>query len=127
MRTLLLLAACATMLASCATSSDVPAATAGQLDSTFRAAGLPPGRVKFKGPVVIQLGGTNNTASATSITKPRGSVALATAPGASASATTRTGVPTWALVVGGLLIFLLLVASLVYKFRQRLFSLVKIP
>jgi hypothetical protein len=133
------------LCSSCATESEVPAATAGPLDSAFRASGLSPRKIKIKGPVTIQLGGTNNTASATSITKPRGPVAtaggqaqdftksgqhggaLATGPGASAGATTHTGVPTWALLVGGLLTFLLLVAYLVYKFRQRLFSLVKIP
>jgi hypothetical protein len=143
MRLFLLFVFYATMLASCATSSDVPAATAGPLDSTFRAAGLSPSKIKFKGPVTIQVGGTNNTATA--ITKPSGPVAtgagqaqdftkagqhggaLATAPGSSAGAATRTGVPTWQLLVGAILVLLLLLLGLAYKFRKWPFSLIKIP
>jgi len=83
------------LLSSCATEYAVPAAVAGPIDSTFRAAGLPPRKIKFTAPVTIQLGGTNNTASATTVGKAKAPVA--TAPSASATAPARkTGLPWWA-------------------------------
>lgn len=48
--------------------------------------------------------------------------ALATAPDATAGATTRTGVPAWALVAGGVVVLLLLLAFLAYRFRTKLFG-----
>lgn len=52
--------------------------------------------------------------------------ALATAPGASAGATTRTGLPIWALVAGGILLLLLLLLGLAYAYRRQLSSWLKI-
>lgn len=140
MRYLLLLFAL--LLASCALEYDVPAVTVGPLDSAARAAGLHAGKMKFKGPVTIQVvTGTGNTTTAAALTKLAGPVAtgasqaqdftkagqhggaLATAPDATAGATTRTGVPIWLLVVGGLLGFLLVLLSLVYRFRNKLLSI----
>jgi hypothetical protein len=138
----ILLFFCALVLSACALEYDVPPATAGPLDSTARAAGLSAGKVKFKGPVTIQLvSGKGNTTTAASLTKPTGPVAngdgqaqdntkagqhggaVATAPNASAGATTRTGTPAWQLVVGGVVLLLLLMASLLWKFRSKLLVL----
>lgn len=52
--------------------------------------------------------------------------ALATAPGASAGATTRTGLPPWALVAGLVVLLLLVLAGLAYRFRAGLAKLLKI-
>lgn len=73
----------------------MPPATAGPLDSTIRASvGLSTRKVKFTGPVTIQLGGTNNTAASTAIAKAKGPVA--SAPHATATeSTTKSGVPWW--------------------------------
>ncbi|MGI4865449.1 MAG: hypothetical protein ACRYFZ_16115 [Janthinobacterium lividum] len=92
MRSYLLLAGLLTV-ASCATSQDVPAPTAGPLDSAIRAkTGLTTGKIKFNGPVTFQIGGTNNTASATSVAKAKAPVAAA--PHAAATdASTRAGTP----------------------------------
>ncbi|MGI4870686.1 MAG: hypothetical protein ACRYFX_05840 [Janthinobacterium lividum] len=49
--------------------------------------------------------------------------AVATAPGATAGATTRTGIPPWALVVGVVVLLLLLLGALVYRYRKRLLTL----
>jgi hypothetical protein len=130
------------LLSSCALEYDVPVATAGPLDSAARAAGLSAGKVKFKGPVTIQMvSGTGNTTTAATQTKPTGPVAtgagqaqdntkagqhggaVATEPGATAGATTRTGIPTWQLVVGGLLLLILLLLGLAYKFRPKLLGI----
>ena len=46
--------------------------------------------------------------------------AVATAPGASAGATTRTGLPAWLLAGGALLVLLLVLAACVYRYRKRL-------
>lgn len=138
MRYLLLLFALA--LAGCALEYDVPVATAGPLYSTARAAGLSVGKMKFKGPVTIQLvSGTGNTTTAAALTKPAGPAAIgagqaqdftkagqqggavATAPGATAGATTRTGIAAWQLVAGGVVLLLL---SWVYCYRKRLLALV---
>jgi hypothetical protein len=71
---------------------DLPPATAGPLDSTIRAAGLSTGKIKFTGPVTLQIGGTNNTATATAIAKAKAPVAAA--PHATATeTTTRAGTP----------------------------------
>jgi hypothetical protein len=127
------------LLAGCALEYAVPPATAGPIDSALRASsGLSTGRVKFKGPVTIQLGGSNN--QATTVAKASAPVATggqaqdftkagqngganATAPGSSAGATTRTGIPTWQMVAGGVLLLLLLLAGLAYTFRARLLKI----
>lgn len=121
----------------------MPLAVAGPLDSTFRAStGLRTGRVKFKGPVTFQVvAGTNNTTTAAVATKPSGPLAtgaaqaqdntkagqhggaVATAPSATAGATTRTGLPTWQVMAGGLVLLLLLLAWLAYKFRPKLLGI----
>lgn len=49
--------------------------------------------------------------------------ALATAPHASADATTHTGVPPWVLVVVGVVVVLLILAGLAYRYRRRLTGL----
>lgn len=133
----------ALLLSSCALQYDLPVASAGPLDSAARAAGLNAGKMKFKGPVTIQLvSGTGNTTTAAALTKPAGPVAtgagqaqdftkagqqggaVATAPGATAGATTRTGIPTWQLVAGGVVLLVLLLLALVYRYRKRLVALV---
>lgn len=143
MTRLLLLISCWLLVAGCALEYEVPPAVAGPLDSTFRAsAGLRTGRVKFKGPVTFQVvAGTNNTTTAAVATKPSGPLAtgaaqaqdntkagqhggaVATAPNATAGATTRTGLPAWQVVAGGLVLLLLLIAWLVYKFRPKLLGI----
>lgn len=139
MKCILLAFSCLLLLASCALEYDVPVASAGPLDSAARAAGLSAGKVKFNGPVTLQVvSGTNNTTTAAALTKPAGPVAtgaaqaqdytkagqhggaLATSPGATAGATTRTGIPTWQLALGGVVILLLLIIWLVNKFRPKL-------
>lgn len=93
MRALLLASACA-LLTSCASSYEVPAALAGPIDSTVRAAGLSTGKIKFQGPVTFQVGGTNNTASTTAVGKAKGPTA--TAPHAVATdASTKASGPAW--------------------------------
>jgi hypothetical protein len=133
----------ALLLASCALEYDVPAATSGPIDSTARAAGLSARKVKFNGPVTFQVvSGTGNTTTAAALTKPTGPVAtgagqaqdftkagqqggaVATAPGATAGATTRTSIPTWQLVAGGLVLLLLLLLGLLYRYRKCLVALV---
>lgn len=133
---------CLLLLAGCTTERFLAPVTAGPLDSTVRAAGLSGRKVKFTGPVTFQLvSGTGNTTTAAASTKPTGPTAtgagqaqdntkagqhggaLATAPGASAGATTRTGLPTWQLVVGGLVLLVLLLLGLAYRYRQRLVAL----
>jgi hypothetical protein len=89
---------------SCAMESQVPPAAAGPIDSTFRAAGLRTHKVKFKGPVTIQIGGTGNTASTTAIGKSK--APAATAPHAVATdASKKAGTRWWIFavlaVVGG--------------------------
>ncbi len=139
----ILLISCLLLLAGCALEYELPPAVADPLDSTARAAGLRAGKVKFNGPVTFQVvSGTGNTTTAATTTKPAGPVAtgasqaqdftkagqqggaVATAPGATAGATTRTGLPTWQLVAGGLLILLLLLLGLGYKFRAKLLGFV---
>lgn len=114
----ILLFFCALFLNACALEYDVPPATAGPLDSAARAAGLSAGKVKFNGPVTFQVvNGTGNTTTAAALTKPEG--ALATGPGATAGTTTRTGIPTWQIAVGGAVLLLLLTLWLVNKFRPK--------
>jgi cobalamin biosynthesis Mg chelatase CobN len=133
----------ALLLASCALEHDVPAATSGPLDSVARAAGLSAGKVKFNGPVTFQVvSGTGNTTTAAALTKPTGPVAtgagqaqdftkagqqggaVATAAGATAGAATRTGIPTWQLIAGCVVLLVLLLLGLVYRYRKRLVALV---
>lgn len=101
----LLALSCGLLLSSCALERDVPPAAAGPLDSTLRAAGLNPRRVKFNGPVTLQIGGTGNTATTTAIAKAKAPVA--SAPHATATeATTKAGAPWW-LYAGGTALALL--------------------
>jgi hypothetical protein len=66
------------LLSACALERDVLPATAGPLDSLVRAkAGLRTGKVKFTGPITIQIGGTGNTASSTALAKAKAPVAAA--------------------------------------------------
>lgn len=93
------------LLSSCATEYEVPAAVAGPIDSTFRAAGLPARKIKFTAPVTIQMGGTNNTASATTVGKAKGPVAAAPAAVATNTSQKAGGTAWWqigaiSLVVG---------------------------
>jgi hypothetical protein len=107
------------LLTSCALERDVVPASAGPLDSRVRPqVGLRTGKVKFNGPVTIQLGGAGNVATA--LTKAKAPVAAA--PGASAEATSRMGIPTWQLVMSGLVLLVLLLLGVVYKFRRRLLA-----
>lgn len=93
------------LLSGCALERHVPIATAGPLDSTLRAAGLTTGKVKFTGPVTLQIGGSGNTATTTAIAKAKAPVA--SAPHAIATeATTKAGPPWWA-YAGGFLLSLL--------------------
>lgn len=138
MRLLLLALAGLLSLAGCALEYELPAASAGPLDSVARAAGLSAGKIKFNGPVTLQVvSGTGNTTTAAALTRPTGPVAtgagqaqdytkagqhggaLATAPGATAGATTRTGVSIWQVVAGGAVLLLLLL-GLTYRFRNKL-------
>jgi hypothetical protein len=105
MKQVLTLALLLGLLAGCALEHDVPLAAAGPLDSTLRAAGLSPRKVKFTGPVTLQIGGTGNTAAATAIAKAKAPVA--SAPHATATeATTKAAVPWW-LYAGGAALALL--------------------
>ncbi len=93
------------LLSSCALERAVPAVTAGPLDSTLRAAGLTTRKVKFTGPVTLQVGGTNNTATTTAIAKAKAPVA--SAPHATATeATTKASAP-WPVYAGGAALALL--------------------
>jgi hypothetical protein len=97
MRRLLLLA-CASLLASCATMSEVPATTAGPLDSTFRANGLSTGKIKITGPVTFQVGGTGNMAAPSATDNRKAGQrhgSAATAPHATASTTTKEAGTAW--------------------------------
>ena len=105
MRYKLLAISCSLLLSSCALERDVPLATAGPLDSTLRAAGLRTGRVKFNGPVTLQVGGTGNTATSTAIDKAKAPVA--SAPHSTATeTTTKTGPLWWVYAVGAALALL---------------------
>ena len=90
-----LLFAASLLLSSCATEYEVPDAVAGPIDSTFRAAGLPARKIKFTAPVTIQLGGTNNTASATTVGKAKAPVAAAPAAVATDASQKAGGTPWW--------------------------------
>lgn len=125
--------AAALLLSACATSADVATSLSQPLDTTIQhqlARQLHAGKVKFKGNVTIQMGTGNVNAP-----KAQGPVAagasqaqdytkagqqggaVATAPGASAEALTRTGIPAWVLLAGSLTGILLLV---LYRFRREL-------
>lgn len=98
MRALLLVVSCWLLVAGCALERDLPPPTAGPLDSTLRAAGLTTRKVKFTGPVTLQVGGTGNVATTTAIEKAKAPVA--SAPHATATeATTKTG-PLWWVYAG---------------------------
>lgn len=99
----LLAISCGLLLSGCALERDLPPPAAGPLDSTLRAAGLATRKVKFTGPVTIQLGGTGNTATSTAIEKAKAPVA--TAPHAAAS-TTKAGPPWWVYAGGAALALL---------------------
>lgn len=133
----------AATLPSCAGSQEITTTLSQPLDSTIQhqvARQLGARRVKIKGPVTIQVGTGNVNAP-----KARGPVAaagsqaqdysragqhggaLATASGASAGATTRTGVPPWLLEAGIVLLVFALLAALIYKFRAKLFTSLPLP
>ena len=132
------------LLTSCAHGDELAMVLSQPLDTTVQhqvAGQLSARRLKFKGPVTIQFGGANNSANATDAGQAHGPVAtgmsqaqdntkagqhggaVATAPGATAGATTRTGIPPWALVVGAVVLLLLLLGALVYRYRKRLLAL----
>ena len=93
MRALPLVVSCWLLVAGCATVRELPPPTAGPLDSTLRTAGLSPRKVKFTGPVTLQVGGTNNTASATTVAKAKAPVAAA--PAAVATDASKKGGTPW--------------------------------
>lgn len=105
MRQFIVWAGLACALSCCATEHDVPAAVAGPLDSAFRGASLPAGKIKFSGPVTLQIGGANNTATTTAIAKSKAPVA--SAPHATATATTTKAGPPWWVYAGGAALLLL--------------------
>jgi len=84
------------LLGSCALGRELPATAAGPLDSTLRAAGLTTGKVKFKGPVTLQIGGSGNVA--TTIAKAKAPVA--SAPHATATETTSRAPTPWYVFAG---------------------------
>jgi hypothetical protein len=92
------------LLSGCALERDVlPATAGGPLDSLVRAkVGLRTDKVKFTGPVTIQIGGAGNTASSTALAKAKAPVAAA--PYAAATQTRPSGSTAWWLfsVVGSL-------------------------
>jgi hypothetical protein len=93
------------LLSGCALERDLPPPTAGPLDSTLRAAGLTTGKVKFNGPVTLQIGGAGNTATTTAIAKAKAPVA--SAPHATATeSTTKAGPPWWVYAAGAALTLL---------------------
>jgi len=101
MRKLLLCVVALGLLVGCATERELPALTAGPLDSTLRAAGLSPRKVKFTGPVTLQVGGTGNTATA------KAKAPVASAPHATATAATTKASAPWWLYAGGAALALL--------------------
>jgi len=101
----LLVVSCWLLVAGCVTERDLPPPTAGPLDSTLRAAGLTTRKVKFTGPVTLQVGGSGNTATTTAIAKAKAPVA--SAPHATgALATTKAGAPWWVYAGGTALLLL---------------------
>jgi redox-regulated HSP33 family molecular chaperone len=104
------------LLSGCALERDMPAATAGALDSTLRIAELSTGKVKFNGLVTLQIGGAGNVATTTAIAKAKAPVA--SAPHATATeSTTKAGPPWWVYAGGGAL---LLVAGWLLRGRWSL-------
>lgn len=90
MRLTLLLAAA--LLSSCATTFDLPAG------AEPPAPGMSTGKIKVRGPLTIQLGGTGNSAApATTDNRKAGQRqgSAATAPGATASTTTQQAGTKW--------------------------------
>ncbi len=101
----LLVVSCWLLAAGCATERELPPLVAGPLDSTVRATGLSPRKIKFTGPVTLQFGGSGNTATTTAIAKAKAPVA--SAPHATATeSTTKSGAPWW-LYAGGAALALL--------------------
>jgi hypothetical protein len=91
MRLTLLLAA-GLLLSSCATTFDLPAG------AEPPAPGLSTGKIKVRGPLTIQVGGTGNTAAPTSTDNRKAGQrqgSAATAPGATASTTTQQAGTKW--------------------------------
>lgn len=98
-----LLASCL-LLAGCATSADVPTVLSQPVDSAVQEQAaavaaqqvvtqLSTGKVKFKGAVTIQLGGTGNTANATNA--PRAKAPVAAGPHATATDASKKGGTPW--------------------------------
>jgi hypothetical protein len=110
MRIQLLVACWWLLLTSCATSADVATTISQPLDSTLvhqaQASAarvvvqrLSTGRIKFKGPVTIQLGGTGNSASATAADKAKAPVAAGPAAVANDGSRKATNTP-WYVFAG---------------------------
>lgn len=108
MRHQLLVVSCL-LLAGCATSADVPTVLSQSVDSALvhqaqQAAArlavqrLSTGRIKFKGPVTLQIGGTGNTGSSTDATKAKAPVAAA--PHAVATDASKKGGTPWQVFAG---------------------------
>ena len=132
----------ATTLPNCAGSQDVASTLSQPLDSTIHAQvarQLHTGKVKIKGNVTIQVGAGNVNAPKAKAPVAAGASqaqdytragqhggALGTAPGASAGATTHAGLPPWLLGAGSVVLLLLLVAGLLFRFRSKLASMLKI-
>lgn len=101
----LLVSSCGLLLSSCTLARELTPPTAGPFDSTLRVAGLPTRKVKFTGPVTLQVGGTGNTAATTAIARAKAPVA--SAPHATATeAITKAGPPWWVYAGGAALLLL---------------------
>lgn len=132
----------ATTLPNCAGSQDMASMLSQPLDSTIHAQvarQLHTGKVKIKGHVTLQVGTGNVSAPKAGAPVAAGASqaqdytqagqhggALGTAPGAKAGATTHTGLPPWLLGVGCVLLVLLLLLGLLWHFRSRIASALKI-
>ena len=107
---LLALALLALLLSGCAHGDELAGALSQPLDSTVRrqvAGQLSARKIKFNGPVTLQIGGTGNTGAATDASKAKAPVAAAphavateTRPAATTSWKVYAGLAGLALVVG---------------------------
>jgi uncharacterized protein YceK len=94
MRYALLALAASLLLSSCATTFELPAGA----EQPGAPAGMSTGKMKIRGPVTFQVGGTGNTAApATTDNRKAGQRqgSAATAPGATASTTTQQAGTKW--------------------------------
>lgn len=98
----LLLAIGLLLLTSCAHGDELASALSQPLDSAVRHQ-FASRKLKFTGPVTIQVGGTGNTATTTDASRAKAPVAAG--PHATASETkTAAGLPWWLYLVAGLLL-----------------------